>query len=111
VRELKNYVQRVYILADGVVDVDLAPRTFSEPTQTPLITVRVGSTLEEMNRRLIEATLAECGGVRRKAAEMLGISLKTLYNRLAQYKAEGATLPAEPRGSSHPEDEYDEQRA
>jgi DNA-binding NtrC family response regulator len=111
VRELKNYVQRVYILADGVVDVDLAPRTFSEPAQTPLITVRVGSTLEEMSRRLIEATLAECGGVRRKAAEMLGISLKTLYNRLAQYKAEGATLPAEPRGSAHPEDEFDEQRA
>jgi DNA-binding NtrC family response regulator len=73
----------------------------------------VGSTLEEMSRRLIEATLAECGGVRRKAAEMLGISLKTLYNRLAQYKAEGASLPAEPRGSgsAQPEDEFDEQRA
>src|ERR687894_2263419 len=96
VRELKNYVQRVYILADGVVDVDLAPRMFSEPAHTPLITVRVGSTLEEVNRRLIEATLAECGNVRRKAAEMLGISLKTLYNRLAQYKAEkdGTPLPA-----------------
>src|SRR5918911_134020 len=95
VRELKNYVQRVYILADGVVDVDLAPRNFSEPSHTPLITVRVGSTLEEVNRRLIEATLAECGNVRRKAAEMLGISLKTLYNRLAQYKAEkdGTPLP------------------
>src|SRR4029078_5575205 len=96
VRELKNYVQRVYILADGVVDVDLAPRMFSEPAHTPLITVRVGSTLEEVNRRLIEATLAECGNVRRKAAEMLGISLTTLYNRLAQYKAEkdGTPLPS-----------------
>ena len=66
-------------------------------TSAPLITVRVGSTLEEVNRRLIEATLAECGNVRRKAAEMLGISLKTLYNRLAQYKAEkdGTPLPPE----------------
>src|SRR5918996_798627 len=96
VRELKNYVQRVYILADGVVDVDLAPRMFSEPAHTPLITVRVGSTLEEVNRRLIEATLAESGNVRRKAADMLGISLKTLYNRLAQYKAEkdGTAMPS-----------------
>ena len=41
-----------------------------------------------MSRRLIEATLAECGS-KRKAADMLGISLKTLYNRLAAYKSEG----------------------
>jgi DNA-binding NtrC family response regulator len=47
----------------------------------------VGSTLEEVSRRLIEATLAECGS-KRKAADMLGISLKTLYNRLAAYKSD-----------------------
>ena len=111
VRELKNYVQRVYILADGVVDVDLAPRVFCEPAHTPLITVRVGSTLEAVNRRLIEATLAECGGVRRKAAEMLGISLKTLYNRLAEYKAEGATSAAETRSPALPEEGLYAQRA
>jgi transposase len=40
-----------------------------------------------VSRRLIEATLAECGS-KRKAADMLGISLKTLYNRLAAYKSE-----------------------
>ena len=49
--------------------------------------MRVGSTLDEVSRRLIEATLAECGS-KRKAADMLGISLKTLYNRLAAYKSE-----------------------
>ena len=43
-----------------------------------------------MSRRLIEATLVECGGEKRKAAEMLGISLKTLYNRLTAYHAEDA---------------------
>ena len=102
VRELKNYVQRVYILADGEVDIDLAPRTFAEPAQTSLITVRVGSTLEAVNRRLIEATLAECGGVRRKAAEMLGISLKTLYNRLAEYRAENAAPAAGVRSAVQP---------
>ena len=88
VRELKNYVQRVYILADRIIDVEFAPRMFTEPDPKPILTVRVGSTLEEVNRRLIEATMAECGNVRRKAAETLGISLKTLYNRLAQYNAE-----------------------
>ena len=87
-RELKNYVQRAYILADKVIEVELAPEAFVEPTRSPLLTVRIGTTLEEVNRRLIEATLVECGGVKRKAAEMLGISLKTLYNRLVAYKGE-----------------------
>jgi DNA-binding NtrC family response regulator len=85
VRELKNYVQRAYILADDVIDVALAPATFAAPTKSPVITVRIGSSLDEVSRRVIEATLAECGNVKRKAAEVLGISLKTLYNRLAEY--------------------------
>jgi two-component system response regulator AtoC len=87
VRELKNYVQRAFILADDVIDADLAPTTVTAPEAVPLLTVRVGATLDEVGRRLIEATLAECGS-KRKAADMLGISLKTLYNRLAAYKAE-----------------------
>jgi two-component system, NtrC family, response regulator AtoC len=86
VRELKNYVQRAFILADEVIEADLAPATVAAPESASLLTVRVGSTLEEVSRRLIEATLAECGS-KRKAADMLGISLKTLYNRLAAYKA------------------------
>jgi DNA-binding NtrC family response regulator len=90
VRELKNYVQRAHILADRVIDVELAPETFVEPSHSPILTVRIGTTLEDVNRRLIEATLAECGNVKRKAAEMLGISLKTLYNRLVAYQAEDA---------------------
>jgi len=105
VRELKNYVQRAYILADQVIDVELAPRMFAEPEPKPIITVRVGSTLEEVERRLIEATMAECGNVRRKAAEMLGVSLKTLYNRLAQYNAEKNGGKAAPQ--SDEEEEYE----
>jgi len=88
VRELKNYAQRAYILADEIIDESLAPASVAAPESAPLLTVRVGSTLDEVSRRLIEATLAECGS-KRKAADMLGISLKTLYNRLAVYKNEG----------------------
>jgi two-component system, NtrC family, response regulator AtoC len=86
VRELKNYVQRAFILADEIIDADLAPTVVAAPDTAPLLTVRVGSTLDDVGRRLIEATLAECRS-KRKAADMLGISLKTLYNRLAAYKA------------------------
>jgi DNA-binding NtrC family response regulator len=96
VRELKNYVQRAYILADDVIDANLAPASVTQQESAPLLSVRVGSTLDEVSRRLIEATLAECGS-KRKAADMLGISLKTLYNRLAAYKSEdlGKRNPAE----------------
>jgi two-component system response regulator AtoC len=87
VRELKNYVQRASILADDVIGADLAPAAVAAPESAPILTVRVGSTLDEVSRRLIEATLAECRS-KRTAADMLGISLKTLYNRLAIYKAD-----------------------
>jgi two-component system, NtrC family, response regulator AtoC len=102
VRELKNYVQRAFILADGEIGADLAPAAVAAPEVAPLLTVRVGSTLDEVSRRLIEATLAECGS-KRKAADMLGISLKTLYNRLAIYKAEAPNEEDdEPQAAKHP---------
>jgi DNA-binding NtrC family response regulator len=87
VRELKNYVQRAFILADDIIDSNLAPTVVTQQESAPLLSVRVGTTLDEVSRRLIEATLAECGS-KRKAADLLGISLKTLYNRLAAYKNE-----------------------
>ncbi|HYG56386.1 MAG TPA: sigma-54 dependent transcriptional regulator [Burkholderiales bacterium] len=106
VRELKNYVQRAYILADDVIEPELAPTAVTQPDSASILTVRVGSTLEEVSRRLIEATLAECGS-KRKAADMLGISLKTLYNRLAAYKA---NEPAEADDEPASKPPFDERR-
>jgi DNA-binding NtrC family response regulator len=110
VRELRNYVHRAFILADDVIDVALAPETFVEAKSSNILTVRVGTTLEDMNRRLIEATLADCGNVRRRAAETLGISLKTLYNRLVLYHGrKGAMQDGDfldvPESHSLPDDE------
>jgi DNA-binding NtrC family response regulator len=45
----------------------------------------VGTPLEEIERRVTMATLARCNNVKKRAAEILGISLKTLYNRLEAY--------------------------
>ena len=88
VRELKNYVQRAYILADDVIDANLAPAAVAR-SRSRRRSSRCASAARSTrsSRRLIEATLAECGS-KRKAADMLGISLKTLYNRLAAYKSE-----------------------
>jgi DNA-binding NtrC family response regulator len=47
--------------------------------------VAVGTPLAEVERRVIYATLDQCGGQKKRCAEILGISLKTLYNRLAAY--------------------------
>ena len=86
VRELKNYVQRAYLLADAVIDNDAqseaAPASADEDEE---ITVRIGTPLDEIEERVTMATLARCGHVKKRAAEILGISLKTLYNRLEGY--------------------------
>jgi DNA-binding NtrC family response regulator len=86
VRELRNYVQRAFIMADDVIECDItltdAPPKSDDGTT---ITIRVGTPLEEVERRVTMATLAYCGHVKRKAAEILGVSLKTLYNRLEIY--------------------------
>ena len=50
--------------------------------------VRVGDSLEAVERRLLERTLAAVGGNKRKAAEMLQVSLKTVYNKIKQYELE-----------------------
>jgi DNA-binding NtrC family response regulator len=91
VRELKNYVQRTFIMADDIIELDVAisdapPKTDDGTT----ITIRVGTPLEEVERRVTMATLAYCGHVKRKAAEILGVSLKTLYNRLETYNGKEA---------------------
>jgi DNA-binding NtrC family response regulator len=98
VRELKNYVQRAYIMAspgsDTTATVPLQI-SLSKPSTGTAVTIPFGTSLADADRQLILATLEQCGGVKTRAAEILGISLKTLYNRLVEYgddanKAAGA---------------------
>ncbi|RTZ45618.1 sigma-54-dependent Fis family transcriptional regulator [Candidimonas sp. SYP-B2681] len=89
IRELRNYVYRSYILADTVIKGDF--NSFELESRSggwgSEILVPVGVPLADANKQLILATLKQCGGVKKAAAEMLGISLKTLYNRLEEYGA------------------------
>ncbi|HEY7511939.1 MAG TPA: sigma-54 dependent transcriptional regulator [Vicinamibacteria bacterium] len=86
VRELKNLVHRAFILAEEHIGLDCLPLGVQESGGSSLA-VKVGTSLGEAERRLILATLEECEGDKKKAAEVLGISLKTLYNRLNEYKS------------------------
>ena len=94
VRELKNAVERAAILADSIIGPDLVAvsggraRT-AAAAQGAVLHVQVGSSLDEVERRLILATLAELNGDKRRTAETLGIGLKTLYTRLSVYEAAG----------------------
>jgi DNA-binding NtrC family response regulator len=91
VRELRNAVQRAFILAEEEIGPECLPvgPPAREATSGSL-TVEVGSSVAEVERRLILATLESCGGDKRRAAGVLQISLKTLYNRLSAYRGRDA---------------------
>lgn len=92
VRELRNYVQRAYIMAEeNSIETASVPLHISPARATTgsMLMVPVGTSLAEADRQIILATLEQCGGVKKRAAEILGISLKTLYNRLEEYGGAG----------------------
>jgi two-component system response regulator AtoC len=86
VRELRNYIQRAFILSDQEIDASaLAPSMTMQSSAGQTLSIPVGTSLADVDRKLIFATLELCGGVKKRAADILGISLKTLYNRLEEY--------------------------
>jgi two-component system, NtrC family, response regulator AtoC len=87
VRELQNVVQRAYILGDQEITPDcLPPELGGESAHAgPNLHLKVGTSLEDAERRLILATLDQYEGDKKTTAEVLGISLKTLFNRLYLY--------------------------
>jgi DNA-binding NtrC family response regulator len=97
-RELRNAIERAVILCpDGApLDVGHLPPNFgkshiSAPStlDAGLVPVRVGSTVDEGERLLILRTLEATAQNKTRAAEILGISLKTLHNKLKEYGRPG----------------------
>jgi DNA-binding NtrC family response regulator len=91
VRELKNCIERAFILGDQTLE--LAPliqnaaatRGGDATADRERLDIRVGSRIYDVERSLIEATLDYFKGNKRRAADALGCSLKTLYNKLNGY--------------------------
>jgi len=89
VRELKNVVHRAFIMADNEITPRCLPREVGgESDSVRSLSFQVGASIEDVERRLIMATLDAYGGNKRKTADILGVSLKTLYNRLNTYREE-----------------------
>ena len=98
VRELKNCIERAFILGDSVLELapliqagaradqaGLEAANNGVPVDRDRLEIRVGSRIYDMERSLIEATLDYFKGNKRRAADALGCSLKTLYNKLNGY--------------------------
>jgi len=97
VREVQNVIERAIVLdvADEIRLEHLALRPVGhEADDADEIVDAVGRTVAEMERRLILKTLKAVGGNRGKTAELLQISVRTLRNKLNQYRAEGVFAEA-----------------
>jgi DNA-binding NtrC family response regulator len=94
VRELRNAIERAVILARGeFIQPEHLP-AFEATAPVPEasgdgLAVTPGTTVHEMEERLILATLESTGGNKTRAAGMLGVSLKTLHNKLNRMKGKG----------------------
>lgn len=98
VRELENTMHRAVLLSGGdEIGIDAVmlqnPQAVKEE-ETPA----VGQTVAGMERKLIIDTLKHTMGNRTTAANILGISIRTLRNKLKQYQEEGFDLPSAPQG-------------
>jgi len=85
-------VQRAFILSDTQLDTNLLARPAASQhaeMREGAMNFPVGMPLGQAQRAFILATLAHHGGDKRLAADTLGVSLKTLYNRLDVYEKEG----------------------
>ena len=59
-----------------------------------VVPLLIGATVQEIERELVLQTLARCDGNRTHAARVLGVSVRTLRNKIRQYSADGAEVAA-----------------
>jgi two-component system, response regulator FlrC len=115
VRELENAMHRAVLLATGPeIDVDAirlpdgrpltgstydaGPAGRAAQTADAISRAAVGQTVAQMEKALILDTLSHCLGNRTHAATILGISIRTLRNKLNEYADEGTAIPAPQSG-------------
>ena len=92
IRELENVIERAILLcrSEYITPKDLPPPLQGEEVgEQPIISIPSGMTLEQVERETIIQTLEETGGNRTQTAQILGISRKTLQNKLKEYGLEG----------------------
>ena len=71
-----------------------APEAKAASSPVEIIPMLIGATVDEVERELVLQTLARCDGNRTRAARVLGISVRTLRNKIREYAADGIVVPA-----------------
>lgn len=89
VRELKNVVEQAILLARGAeIEPDLLPKMLHrDGTPRDVLSISIGSTMGDIEKQVILRTLEANGGNKTAAAEVLGMSRRSIYNKLAEYQA------------------------
>ena len=86
IRELRNTVESCVVLARGaMIDVDELPPHIASRDENETVSINVGTTLEEAEKKIILSTVAHYKGNKTKAAEVLAIGRKTLHRKLEEY--------------------------
>ncbi len=87
VREVKNVIHRaVVICQDEILQLNHLPnRLINKPLRKPVVEISVGTTLGDAENKMIKQTLRWTNNNKKKAAMILGISRKALYNKLSKY--------------------------
>jgi DNA-binding NtrC family response regulator len=91
VRQLRNVIERASVLCTGpMIGIRDLPAEFKASPQVESATfqVRLGTSLDDVERELISRTIDFAGGNKTLAAELLGVATKTLYNKLERYTAD-----------------------
>jgi DNA-binding NtrC family response regulator len=92
VRELRNVVQRAVMLCAGeIITPEHLPSRLREPARakrSDVVTFRVGTTLQAVEREMIVRTLQSTDNNRQQTAKILGISRRALYNKLSRFGIE-----------------------
>ena len=110
VRELRNVVQRAFIMGDDEIGPDALPLAVAASAnagECSSIRIKVGTKISDAECALILATLETHGDDKRKTAQTLGVSLKTLYNRLNVYEARGLLTRSGENAESAPAESGD----
>lgn len=84
-RELRSCIARAFALCDDLIELSPLIARHDAGHDPGRLEIRVGSSIDQAERSLIEATLQHFHGNKRRAADTLGCSLKTLYNKLHAY--------------------------
>jgi len=82
----------VYLGMDCIPMPEIPPSVSQMPSPHEIVPMLIGSTVEAIERELVLQTLARCHGNRTHAARLLGLSVRTMRNKIRQYGTDGADL-------------------